>query len=789
MIFRTRNIVTYYWLIIVTAFSSCVTIKDYPAGKPFFYANTIKVNGNLSGNDKAMLKEKLLAQIEDTAQPVIKTGFYFFKKGHPVTTRYITEVFRYDSNAVVASAQNMNNLLMTQGYFRGRVLGANPTIFKASKDSQMIKAYVNYTANLGKEFRFNELVYSFKDSVLSSLIAQNRAGSFIRKKDVFTKAAMNNESDRLVNIFRNNGYFKINREAMYSLIDTFPAELLDPSLSEIELIRLQIESQKRRENPMVDVEIRQSEDFDSSRLKQYYVKNIMVYPDNRPDSVYINEHITTRYYEGLTILYHDPIIHASVLRRMIFDTIQGLYNQSTFNQSISNLNRLGVWQSISADIAENNDTVINGKVYGQLTLIYRLMPATKYAYTFNVGISKNTNNNSTVINQGSFFGLSAEGSRNNRNFLKEGIQSNTSLRAGVEFYRIDTIQTFEGSVSQSFSIPKFVIPFFRIRQEKYLNQRTFFNLSGTYTNRRDFFELYQANINWGYEWRTKHHKNLSWIYRPFNLEYLYYPTSKKLQDLIDSNQFLKYTFNSGLILGQTLTSFITLPSPSVNIRNSLRVNVEESGYFGLMGAIFNSKRILPYWKLDAEYKHYKAFPKSSFIFRAYGGVGSAYGNDTNSNVIMPLPKRFVAGGPNSMRAWRLRKLGLGSMSRAESTTDRLGDVQIELNAEYRFNLFPVFGFMLEGAVFTDAGNVWVKSRRSAPDNDARAVFSLSELYPSMAMDAGAGLRLNFGQFQIRLDWAYTLKDPQFATQHAGWFPTANKFGQRQALQFNVNYPF
>lgn len=786
MSFRPRNIITYSCLFIIAAFSSCVAIKDYPKGKAFFYENKVKINGELPSNDKALLKEKLLFQIDDTAQPQVKTGFYFFKAGNLISNKYIKNPPAYDTNAVIASANNMRNLLLTQGYFRGTVNWSNPPVFRASKDSQMIRTYVTYTANLGKEFRFNDIKYSFRDTVMSAIAEQNRKNSFINRKDVFTKSAVNNENDRLVNLFRNNGFYKINREAMYNVIDTFPAELLDPSLSEIELIEQQIESEKRRQNPVVDIEVKQSTDFDTTRLKQFYIRSLVVNPDHRPDSVYLNDKETSVNYKGLSVTYHDFIIHLSVLRRLIVDTAKGLYNQSNFNQSITNLNRLGVWQSISADAVEVNDTIIDGKAYGQLDLHFRLTPATKYTYTYNLNASRNTGNNfSGIVSQAALFGLSLEGSRTNRNFLKEGIQTNLAIRGGVEFYRIDTIQTLEAGISQSFVFPKLVGWPFGKTEGKFFNQRSFINFSGTYTNRRNFFELYQASGNLGWEWSTKRNNNLTYILRPISAEYLFYPPNSKLDTLIRDNPFLRYTFNSGLILGPAFTLLANLPSKTKNTRNTFKLNIEESSF----GTLINSKRILPYFKFDAEFKHTVTYKKAAFVFRAYGGVGTAYGSDTTTNVIMPLPKQFVAGGPNSMRAWRLRKLGLGTMPRASTGIDRTGDVQLELNTEYRFNLFPVYGFMLEGALFVDAGNVWVKSIRSAPGSDMRAVFSLNQLYPGIAIAAGTGLRLNFGQFAIRLDWGYTIKDPQFSEINAGWFPTNNDFGSRQALQFNVNYPF
>src|SRR5258708_29967708 len=47
--------------------------------------------------------------------------------------------------------------------------------------------------------------------------------------------------------------------------------------------------------------------------------------------------------------------------------------------------------------------------------------------------------------------------------------------------------------------------------------------------------------------------------------------------------------------------------------------------------------------------------------RAYAGAGFAYGRDGNGyEQTLPFYKAFFAGGPNSMRGWQVRQLGLGS---------------------------------------------------------------------------------------------------------------------------------
>src|SRR5258708_15255039 len=97
--------------------------------------------------------------------------------------------------------------------------------------------------------------------------------------------------------------------------------------------------------------------------------------------------------------------------------------------------------------------------------------------------------------------------------------------------------------------------------------------------------------------------------------------------------------------------------------------------------------------------------------RAYAGAGFAYGRDGNGyEQTLPFYKAYFAGGPNSMRGWQVRQLGLGSSKYYDTTTstftDRFGDVQLEGNIEYRFPLATIFGIKIKSAIYTDVGNIW-----------------------------------------------------------------------------------
>ncbi len=165
-------------------------------------------------------------------------------------------------------------------------------------------------------------------------------------------------------------------------------------------------------------------------------------------------------------------------------------------------------------------------------------------------------------------------------------------------------------------------------------------------------------------------------------------------------------------------------------------------------------------KLDADFRQTHTIRRSAFAWRVFAGAGyelpsTRYFNDQ----YLPFFKAYFAGGANSMRAWPLRKLGPGSAVKSferNVAPDRFGDIQIEMNAEYRFYLTEISGVKLNSVLFTDIGNIWsLRYNADFPGGE----FKFTKLLKDFAVGAGTGLRIDFGLFLVRLDIGYKLKDP------------------------------
>ena len=127
-----------------------------------------------------------------------------------------------------------------------------------------------------------------------------------------------------------------------------------------------------------------------------------------------------------------------------------------------------------------------------------------------------------------------------------------------------------------------------------------------------------------------------------------------------------------------------------------------------------------------------------------------------------------------MRGWPIRGIGAGGQQLVgysrELFNDRRGDMQIELNAEYRYDIARIIPNLLtlRGAVFVDAGNVW-NLRNSKTDGTTDSTqFKFKNLYKQMGLSAGTGFRLDFNYVVIRFDLGFRFKRPETSYINDGW---------------------
>lgn len=175
-------------------------------------------------------------------------------------------------------------------------------------------------------------------------------------------------------------------------------------------------------------------------------------------------------------------------------------------------------------------------------------------------------------------------------------------------------------------------------------------------------------------------------------------------------------------LTATFTHRTARPLLSPKSGHQLTVGAKVNGY--LFGSAHDFTRL---W-LDA--RRYVACNELVLSLRGMCGLLST----NHADGYVPVEERFYSGGSTSNRGWQRSMLG----PPRESGRPAGGKSQLEFNLEVRHPLF----WLLEGAVFVDAANVWTESLHLPPGE--------------LAYAAGLGLRLNTPIGPVRLDVARPL---------------------------------
>jgi outer membrane protein insertion porin family len=762
-------------------------VKDYPVNTAFIYSNKVLVNGVSSKDEKKRLTLELDNYWDDSlkARKEQRVLFWYRIKNPPV----------FDTVNLSRSRNYMNAYLNSQGYYYSHI--KDSAHLDSIGDQVRVHAIMNVTP--GKNITIDSVDYQLEDSSLQAITLQRMKGRLLKKGGNYSKQIINEELDRLIKIYRNNGYYKFTKEDIFAEVDSSDINLMNITLSPFKQAELIAATTKKRlENPQWDISIKKRTTYDSSKLIQYSIGNIYFYPETKltdvTDSLPYDKSFLEDNYGHVWMRYKQGKFKYSPLKEHTFFAHGEIYNEELYFKSMNTLGQVGAWQQVDGKI------VTRGK--DTLDFYFYLTPTLKQNFTIDLEGSRNTGD----IGSGNLFGISTNLSYRNRNVWKQAIQSVTNFRTGVELNlnlgnsnsaSDQLVQTFNISAGETFAFPRLIQPFNRWKGLRTLdNKRTLLSINASYVDRKNYYKLRSIVGSWGYEWKKNEN---TWLFKPLNVELYSLDTLPGLDTLFMKNPFLRNSFNTGNIFSQSL-SFVRTFNTSNGKNHYLRFGVEETGL--LFGAFNKLKdNIYRYIKLEAEYKQTKKYQKSVMAYRAFAGYGYNYGSYPGTSAsTLPFFKQFSLGGPYSMRAWGLRQLGLGSSNSYDSIStssfrDRYGDLALEGNIEYRFNLATVAGVKIGSALYSDIGNIWNNKKNPS---DPSSVFSLSNFGKDLAIGVGTGVRIDFTYFLIRLDFAYKVKDP-VRLGNDGWM-SIRKFNWTDirsnglevpnfALQLGIGLPF
>lgn len=808
--------------------SACNTTKFLQADELLLKGNAIKI----SKTAKISNKRNLLYELEGfyKQQPnsryfLIPREWVYFTSNDPSdTTKFdgwkkrviAQEPAIYEEALTQATVEDMQLYLQKKGYYQAKVF-ADELVRKR-------KIYVDYHLDPGLPLLIDTVTFSSEDSSLQSSLQEIANASLLKKGDIISEALFESEKKRITNYLRNNGYADFDNYYIAPL-EADTTETPNGAHLYLELLP-PVQADTHRVFKIGQISI--FPNFDAAKPAGYYQDTLIQGFLFKLDSV-------------------DNIVYPQVIARSISLTTGERYSQDKINRTRSRLSLLGIYKFIKIEEQSNpiDSSVVDIRI--------ELTPNKKLATDLNFEL--NYTNRSTTSGSGNLLGIFLGPAFRNRNAFKGAELAVTNLSAGLEMDpRLKGNRfwnTIDLGIQTEIILPKFLdyfniwktiyrLPFNRKRkaegedfyQIQKDNATSRFSASYNYLQVLDFYQYNLFNASFGYN--LQQGSTRRYILNHIAVDFLQPSTQPAFEALLAVNPFLERSFGNQLFVGLLFRDFSYFYTGRKNPRGEstfLGLNLELAGAEIWAGnALYNriasqadtlrigTTDFSQYWKVDIDLRYYRDFsPKQSVATRANVGIARPFGFTSD----VPYVKQFYVGGPNSIRAWVQRGLGPGGYldTLAQDPNNRFrlnpgnrfllyqtGDLKLEFNAEYRFDIF----WMLKGAVFLDAGNIWTLKRDPnrcgsqfllrrrvledcAPDG---SMMVNDPFYKQIAVGTGAGLRLDFSYFIIRLDMGVKLRYPfprnlwRGPVNEAQYWEDFKGWGLRD-LTFNLGfgYPF
>jgi outer membrane protein assembly factor BamA len=807
------------WAIVAVLFLfGCNTTKQVRKGEHLLRANMISISSPVRIPHKGELEENL-GKI--TAQ---KTNYYFFDYGfanfhlgsafklrsyNRKYARYLKDTTNkklkqkislkleqkkiempviYDSSLRKKTATNIKTYLFNNGYFYATIAD---TVTYRNK-----KAFVSYKVNSGINYLINQVKYDVDDSASVNLISAKKDETFLTEGLPFTYDLLDKERTRIANILRDWGYYKLTTDNITFKLDTVHKEYIkdkDNSLN----TALDFIAAKQNKRPTINVKlIIRADDERRENYKRYGIRSITVFPDLKNNRDIQDSTLIHKVFQKIDFKYHNYYVREKVIANHMVIAVGRYYSQTEYDMSVSKLNELGIFQQVRITYTEDSshDYWLDCQVY--------MTPNDKLDWTTSLELSNGSNY---------LAGTNLSLRYMDRNIGKGANLFTTTLTGGLESFYDKTKMSkpipIIGLLSQSIGLntsidlPKFLFP---IKQEKIssLNApRTVIGVGVNYVDRINYFTLTNYSTFFTYKWRET--KTKMWEASPIFINKIETRVSDTFKAILDKNEILANTYTDAFIEGENIAfTFTDKEKKGGRNYNYLRLSAEEAGIV-LKG--LNS--LSPY--LASDYKQYLKFDidaqrffnrrHSAFAFRFQTGLGIPYGNSTT----LPYIKQYFVGGAYSLRGFKIRTLGPGNSqsitaSGNDVVVDRTGDIKLELNSEWRFDITKLFGgsMKLNGALFADVGNIWTANEYGTVTDGRSGKFEFNKFGGDLAADAGLGLRFDLGFFVIRFDYAMPIKKPIYTSDGTGgWvIRDLNLLGPQirkndWVLNFAIGYPF
>lgn len=786
-----------YLALVLIAFlfviSGCIPSKKLRKGEYLLVSNSINIDKDYK---KAINKDNLYTYIQQTSNQ--KFLFFFpanlwidswakakkptkFKQW--VVRNFSTPPAIYDKFMTDNSVVYLNRYLQNIGYFNAKVSA------KADYNPKNGKVSVVYNVEPNKPYILNQLYYRINDTAIAERVFSDREKCLIKTNEIYNYFQIAAERDRLTDMLREHGYYDFNADYIYYEIDSsFNDHKLD--------VYLNIRDAQKKDSVGQLVNIPHV---------AYKINNIYVYPwgaSNSNKNVWDTiPYAVSNWKDSTKITYYNFIRNGKIrVRNKVLANAIPYSSMELFDYRLKNLankNFMDIPIFYNTDISFSKaivDTMFSvDSKYGLLDCNIKLNPAALNSVGFGFDVTTAAGD----------WGIKGSTYWENKNIFKGGEVLNISLSANLQSIKEydNTIETSkflwifnstDVGIKATLMFPRFFFPINIQRLNKKFRPTTNVLLGINY-QKRPYYERWISTATFGYRWRAT--TTMEHTLNPIEISAVKMTSDSELDKILNINSTdprLAYQYTDHLLEALHYTFLFNNQSIGASNQNYtyFRADAETSGN------LIQLVNVLGNWGMHPEgyrtvfgirYAQYARFnfegrrcwylgKLNAIAGRALFGFGVPYGNSSS----LPYEKAFFAGGANGMRGWQYRFLGPGGYigNTSASNLERIGDMQIEFNAEWRF---PIYSY-LKGALFADVGNIWLL--RNDP-NYPNGTFRWNDFYKQFAFDFGLGLRLDISFIVIRLDAALPAYDPGKVDP---WRIKTMKF-KEVVWNFAIGYPF
>lgn len=660
------------------------------------------------------------------------------------------------------------NYSENKGYFNAKA--------KYDTVSKNKKAQVIYTLNPGAQYLISNVNFVEDSTLVNREIQSFKDKTLLKPGNPFDLDVIKAERQRIDDGLKDKGFYYFNPDNIIVQADSTVSK-----------------------DHKVEMIVKLKDNTPKLATEQFTIDKVVVFPNYNlrdakkglynipmnPDSL--------KGYEYNDIYVVDPKkkFKPRMFDRALYFDRGDIYNRKDHNLSLNRLISLGVFKFVK------NEFVVSDSLNHKFDAYYVLTPRELQSLRLEaLGRTNSANYAGSELNL----------NWTQRNFFRGAEQFKASVYGAFDVQiggPADAENIFRAGANAQLSIPRIVAPF-RFNSSSAFVPRTNVKLGYEFQNRTTLYSLNTFNASFGYQWkenvRKEHELNIIDVslIRPADVTAKFDSISRNnpYQQRITQQQLIfgptySYTYSTTMLPRKNTFYYKGMLDLAGNITGLVTgANAKEGKEKTIFGVPFSQ-----YAKIENDVRFYHKFTeKTSFASRFIAGVAVPYGNSEH----IPFSRQFFVGGSNSIRAFRARTLGPGSFDpRTQQQNggfafDQAGDVKLELNAEYRANLYK----FLNVAAFVDAGNIWLindEIDKNGINTRPGGKFS-KEFLSEIAVGAGVGLRLDFSILVLRLDLAMPLRVPYYEKGERWAFDRIN-FGdsswRRDNLILNIaiGYPF